>query len=278
MGSDEHQYTVKDLCHIICHAPADIRHRPFAVGDHPEYEIPRGKGGLLTCCVNTVAWPKSRTAERAKRVLDLSILRASRQLYEEAGHILFTTNTFSFCEPHDFTIFARSLNPAQRRKIRSLEFGVTFGERFSNRYFEEPKAWELHACKSPIVVALSGLKKLYLHLTQHSDTPLMPSMFRFLPRSEVEKVDIVRGGFSQFRGMKALDIKTLCITISDDQFDVLGYLSQRLTDHQKNTLIDEFRIELLDSIKPAASLHERKSHQMRLRGEGNDEQEKILEG
>ncbi|KAL8710742.1 MAG: hypothetical protein Q9220_004760 [cf. Caloplaca sp. 1 TL-2023] len=52
--------------------------------------------------------------------VNLSLLRVSRQIYEEANHILWTTNEFMFDSEYGFKEFMNTLNFAQKRKLAQV--------------------------------------------------------------------------------------------------------------------------------------------------------------
>ncbi len=59
--------------------------------------------------------------------VDLNVLGVCRQLYEEANHLLWATNTFSFEDRRAFKQFFSSLNPAQKRNLTSIHISANIG-------------------------------------------------------------------------------------------------------------------------------------------------------
>ncbi|KAL8749946.1 MAG: hypothetical protein Q9184_006607 [Pyrenodesmia sp. 2 TL-2023] len=64
--------------------------------------------------------------DHSARKLSLSLLGVSRQTYEEAHGILWTTNTFSFREPSVFNKFVAERNFVQRKKMAKLHLQITW--------------------------------------------------------------------------------------------------------------------------------------------------------
>lgn len=62
--------------------------------------------------------------DHSARKLSLSLLGVSRQTYEEAHGIFWTTNTFSFREPSAFKQFVAARNFVQRKKMAKLHLQI----------------------------------------------------------------------------------------------------------------------------------------------------------
>ncbi|KAL8964415.1 MAG: hypothetical protein Q9183_004465, partial [Haloplaca sp. 2 TL-2023] len=52
--------------------------------------------------------------------IQLQGLQVSRQIYQEANEVLYSTNTFSFDDPIPFRYFLEPRSPLQSRMIRKL--------------------------------------------------------------------------------------------------------------------------------------------------------------
>ncbi len=57
------------------------------------------------------------------QILDLSVIRVCRQLYEEGTSLLWTTKTSSFDDHESFGNFMASLDPRQCQKSTKLHIG-----------------------------------------------------------------------------------------------------------------------------------------------------------
>lgn len=69
-----------------------------------------------------------RCANTPDNILDVSILRVSRSLYEKAMHLLYTTTTFSFEDAFAFRRFTESLSPTLKGMVTNLHFNVTMSK------------------------------------------------------------------------------------------------------------------------------------------------------
>lgn len=96
--------------------------------------------------------------DREALKLDLKVLGASRQLYEEANYLLWATNVFSFHDPCSFDKFFASLNPAQKRNLTNLhlEAGSDW----------DPQSWKI-ALKKPYLSMLRSVRHLHLCFEQY---------------------------------------------------------------------------------------------------------------
>lgn len=93
----------------------------------------------------------------------LNILRASRQIYSEAGQILWTTNTFSFTNGVTFNRFMMDRTVDQKRLIRSLRFEMCWGE-YSHWNDELVEDWN-SALNSSLVRSIQNVRSLRLMVT-----------------------------------------------------------------------------------------------------------------
>ncbi|KAL9589717.1 MAG: hypothetical protein Q9203_001488 [Teloschistes exilis] len=99
--------------------------------------------------------------------MDLRVLRASRQIYNEANEMLWTTNTFSFVRFIAFERFMMTRHPDQKRSIRSLRFEM------GGRFWWVPRqdtttGWD-NALSSATVKMLSNLRSLRLKISDFLD-------------------------------------------------------------------------------------------------------------
>lgn len=74
----------------------------------------------------TCKWDRSHW-DRGKVVLDLTLLRASKQIHQEAALLPFTLNTFMTVDLHDLGHFATKLLMAQKLAVASLSVHLLLG-------------------------------------------------------------------------------------------------------------------------------------------------------
>jgi len=88
---------------------------------HHDCEVCGGKG---TGPVLTRMFDGTLVLSRQSvQILDLSVIRVCRQLYEEGTSLLWTTNTFSFDDHESFGNFMASLDPRQCQKSTKFHIG-----------------------------------------------------------------------------------------------------------------------------------------------------------
>ncbi|KAI4107278.1 MAG: hypothetical protein LQ339_002676 [Xanthoria mediterranea] len=98
---------------------------------------------------------------RRGSAIDLNILRASRQIYEEAFHIFWTTNGFVFHRVTTFRKFTGSLSVAQRHTLARVYIRASIDPRPDQAHPWERELGDHLATKLP---ALEGLV-IHLRLT-----------------------------------------------------------------------------------------------------------------
>ncbi|KAG7005344.1 ATP-dependent RNA helicase dbp6 [Physcia stellaris] len=86
----------------------------------------------------------------------LTVLAVSHQIYAEANHILWTTNTFSCCDGITFQRFMKTRTLSQKRLIRNLRFEMDWE-------FGDWKLWN-KALSMPLVKSMIGLRTLRLNI------------------------------------------------------------------------------------------------------------------
>ena len=97
-------------------------------------------------------------ADRKK--LDLSVLRACRQIYAGANLLLWTTNTFSFEKNSTFQMFVNMIHSTQRMKIRRVHIDYV-----DDVISAVPNLLGPPLSPSP-VFQLSGLRTLHINFTE----------------------------------------------------------------------------------------------------------------
>ncbi|KAI4232727.1 MAG: hypothetical protein LQ349_004823 [Xanthoria aureola] len=108
---------------------------------------------------------------RSDSAIDLNILRASRQIYEEAFHILWTTNYFMFHRPRTFRKFTGSLSVAQRHTFARIYIRAEIDPRPDQAHSWETELGVHLATKLPALKVLG----IVLILTTHPLICLRPT-------------------------------------------------------------------------------------------------------
>ncbi|MCJ1453543.1 hypothetical protein MMC28_003890, partial [Mycoblastus sanguinarius] len=173
-----------------------------------------------------MGWREMPVADRPRSRMSLSILGACRQMSVEANHILWTTNTFSFEDPHSLEIFMNSLNPTQRKTFSAIHCEVSWE-------VEVFRGWA-KLMKPEFVQKLAGIRTL--HATFVQDYPYPP---KFPHASIVEPLS----------GMQILPLNRVTVVLGD----MKNYQSireamppGRWTVERKRQAAEELRTKLLD--------------------------------
>lgn len=185
--------------------------------------------------------------------VDLNVLGVCRQLYEEANHLLWATNTFSFEDPKTFGHFFRSLNPAQKRNLTRLHITADIGELASYYYSSayQRARWDNNywgtVLKTANLNMLRGVQALHLCINQGFDClsrgqghgiELAEEKIKFCQEADMEI--ILR--------LRALPLKHVTVMMSDDaeRLDNAGWSSLRWTAAKKNEYAESIRLKLID--------------------------------
>lgn len=182
--------------------------------------------------------------ERRKPMLDLSILGACRQMYEEANVLLYTTNTFSFEETTPFKTFVDGLHSTQRKKLTRIHIDLAW-DPFS------ALEWE-RSLRPSLISKLDGLRTLHATLDQSSGNYSYPQLFILTPLSR----------------MQILPLKHVTIVVGDH---IKGqnprHQKYRWTITKKKEVAEGLRSKLLDPNGPAVLAVEMKAEDAELERE-----------
>lgn len=246
------------FCHAICVAlkSEQLAYEETVAGNIivPEGESPEY---YVACCEERHASCKMcgsgpmflhKEDQQALRV-DLNVLGVCRQLYEEANHLLWTTNTFSFEDPKSFQKFASSLNPAQKHNLKSIHISANIGgphsrskihrrERYDDNYWGK-------ALKMSSLKVLRGVQNLYLCVNQE---------FRcvdLLFSSDAAQKQIEEGQQSDLEyilRLRALSLKHVTVIVSDNarNLEREHRTAHRWTVTKKKQYAESIRVKLVD--------------------------------
>ena len=162
--------------------------------------------------------------------LDLSVLGACRQLYGEAHHILWTSNTFIFHTVASLSEFVKQLNTAQRRKLSNLELSAEIHV-MADGYDPE------NVVTKVTVSRLLGLKHLSLLVQAEGDSYNRP----YNPEQAIKKM------LAAFNQLKALPLESAVVKITNTKtptkstFPYIKFSCELL-----DASAEDFRVALLD--------------------------------
>lgn len=181
--------------------------------------------------------------------LDLNVLGVCRQLYEEANHRLWYTNTFSFDDPRSFEKFFLSLNPAQKRNLARIHISAViagYGSIHTSAY--QRARWDSNywgkALKISNLTMLRGVQTLHLCINQgfgcissHSDDPAEQQL------KEGQQADM-----EFFLRLRVLSVKHVTVVVSDDagKLEEDGMSAHRWTAIKKIEYAESIRVQLVD--------------------------------
>ncbi|CAD6589785.1 MAG: hypothetical protein ASARMPRED_004263 [Alectoria sarmentosa] len=177
--------------------------------------------------------------------VDLNVLGVCRQLYEEANHLLWATNTFSFEDPKTFGQFLDSLNPAQKRNLTSIHIsakiagygsyqGIHFRARHDNNYWGK-------ALRISNLHMLRGVQSLYLCFNQMFEGCSTLTQEIIKTGQQADMVSFLR--------LRSLSVKDVTVTVSDDAkaLEKDGKSAYRWTTTKKMEYAESIRVQLVTS-------------------------------
>ena len=88
--------------------------------------------------------------------MHLKVLRVCRQIYSEANHVLWTTNTFSFRDTFSFVGFMEERTTPQKRLLKRLRLQMNWA-------WGDDRLWK-HAFSTTVIISLVGLRNLRLQI------------------------------------------------------------------------------------------------------------------
>ena len=246
------------FCHAICVANQSEQsaYKEIVAGNTivPEGESPEF---YVACCEERHANCKMcgngpmflyKEDQQALRV-DLNVLGVCRQLYEEANHLLWATNTFSFEDPKSFEKFSTSLNLAQKHNLTSIHISTSIGgynsrsntyrrARFDDSYWGK-------ALKMSGLNILRGIQTLHLCVNQEFKcvTSLRSSDLTEKQIEEAQESDL-----EYILRLRALSVKHVTVIVSDNAKTLAteGKTAHRWTVTKKNEYAASIRLKLMD--------------------------------
>ena len=98
-------------------------------------------------------------------LMHLTALRVCRQVFNEANHVLWTTNTFSFDDADPtFNAFIDSRTTRQKQLLRNLRLCMDW-------VYEDDQSWN-RALRVTLIKSLTGLRSLRLQINHSMDAAL----------------------------------------------------------------------------------------------------------
>lgn len=191
--------------------------------------------------------------ERRDLSVDLNVLGVCRQLYEEANHLLWATNTFSFEDPKTFGHFFKGLNPAQKRNLTRLHITADIGESNSDYWTSahQRARWDNSywgtALKTANLNMLRGVQALHLCINQGFDC-LSLGQVNGVESAEERIRYCQEADMEIILRLRALPLKHVTVMMSDDaeKLDKAGWSSLRWTAAKKKEYAESIRLKLMD--------------------------------
>ena len=227
-------------------------HTVVPEGDLADFYIASCKDRHASCAMCGSGPMFVRKEERQALRVDLNALGVCRQLYEEANHLLWATNIFSFEDPRTFEKFFDSLNPAQKRKLTNIHISADIGGGawFNSQY--QRARWDSHywgkALKTSNLNMLRGVQTLHLCINQTFDC-----VSWHLPSSETETGERqlqegLQADLESVLRLRALAVKHVTVVMSDDavELEKTRKSTFRWTTTKKNEYAEGIRANIVD--------------------------------
>ena len=221
-------------------------------GESPEHYIASCKERHTACrmCGNGPMFLLQED-QRTLRV-DLKVLGVCRQLYEEANHLLWATNTFSFEDPRTFGKFFSSLNPAQKRNLTSIHISADIGGLGSHYYTSayQRARWDNDywgkGLKHSNLNMLRGVQVIHLCINQGLECVSGRGVDPAVAGKVIEKAQ--QADMESILRLRALSVKHVTVIVSDDakKLENSGASAHRWTVIEKNAYAENIREQLVD--------------------------------
>lgn len=219
----------------------------------PDHYVPSCEGRHLDCKM-CGSGPRFLLEEEKQHLrVDLNVLGVCRQLYEEANHLLWATNTFSFEDPKTFGRFFRSLNPAQKRNLTRLHITADIGELAAYYYTSayQRARWDNNYWGSVLKIAnlnmLRGVQALHLCINQGFEC-LSQGRGHSITAAE-ERINYCQeADMEVILRLRALPLKHVTVMMSDnaERLDNAGWSSLRWTAAKKKEYAESVHLQLMD--------------------------------
>ena len=193
-----------------------------------------------------------RKEERQTLRVDFNVLGVCRQLYEEANHLLWATNIFSFEDPRTFEKFFNSLNPAQKRKLTNIHISADIGGGawFNSQY--QRARWDNHywgkALKTSNLNMLRGVQVLHLCFNQRFECVSWHPPSSGTEVAEQQLQEGLQADLESILRLRALTLKNVTVVLSDDAVELEkgGKSTYRWTATKKNEYAEGVRANIMD--------------------------------
>lgn len=215
----EHTNSEAKLTHYICECSTRNRYPRYSSYDDDDAVIWDATGKGLGENVH----PRCN-GYSCGRKLGINLLRTCRQLRNEARHILYSTNTFSFEDRYALEIFLKRSSKVGMVDIRGLRlimhfFGCTEREREWRRSPTEEYEW-MGIINRPVRHRLRGVQNIELYIVQGSN-------YSDIGRAELDRLSFVEyyDWTSFILGLGDLPLKSAKVVVRDWQLAFLPWVN-----------------------------------------------------
>ena len=220
-------------------------------GESPEHYVASCKDRHAACNMCGSGPMFLLEKDRHALTVDLNVLGVCRQLYEEANHLLWTTNTFSFEDPQTFSKFFGSLNPAQKRNLTSIHISADIGGlgSYYNISAYQRARWDSDYWGKGLKISnlkmLRGVQTLHLCINQGFQC-LTRGYGNQSPEKVIELAQ--EADMDSILRLRALPLKHATVIVSDDaeKLKHTGGMAHRWTVIKKNEYAERVRVQLAD--------------------------------
>ena len=213
--------------------------------DCPEYYSITCEERHSACGINHKGWLVDYDENATQTRLDLRILRACRQIYREANHLLWTTNTFAFQEEVTFEKFMQCISPTHKSILSKLHIRLNYGD-------GTLRLWK-KVMRLSLINGLRGLRTLHLSLDQDvgQGSQLLQHFHELSPEALTEP--ILR--------LRLLPLKHVTVILSDNRHMMNPLGKKHLTFHEKREIAEYLRNKLLNPTEEELLLSEANAKQ-----------------
>ncbi|KAF6237693.1 hypothetical protein HO173_003894 [Letharia columbiana] len=248
-----HAICVANLSEQSAYEEAVSGHAVVPEGESPEFYVASCQERHATCNMCGSGPMFLREEDRQALRVDLNVLGVCRQLYEEANHLLWATNTFSFEDPKTLEKFLCSLNPAQKRKLTSIHISATIGGLGSYYYNSgyQRARWDTSywgkALKMSNLNVIRGVQVLHLCINQGFEC-VFRGYGNTNDSAEQQIANTQQADLESILRLRALSVKHVTVIVSDDttKLERDGKSAHRWTAIKKKEYAESIRVQLVD--------------------------------
>ena len=254
-GAFRHAICVANQSEYSAYKEAMSGNAAVPASEEPEFYIPSCIKRHANCKMCGRGHSYLLEEHRHTLRVHLNVLGVCRQLYEEANHLLWATNTFSFDDPTTCQKFLVSLNAAQKHNLTSIHINAkmgTHGSNYHNGTIQRAR-WDGEywgkALKVDMLNMLRGVRSLHLCIDQGFECVARGFANSFSTAAALAMIEKAQeSDMEPILRLRTLSLQDVTVIVSDDgeNLEERHCSTHRWTASKKNEYAKSIRGQLLD--------------------------------